>query len=146
MNITKVLVVEDLEKWQASAKRNLAHHRLPEPTQAYNLEEALEAYQREMPQLIITDINLDPSPTDSGNRDGFEVCRQIRSLDSEVFIAVMSSCTPVDEYRQRSFEAGANVYVDKSNFVKEFDTLVDRLKIYGRDLPTSWSPHSCFEN
>ncbi|MEK7743903.1 MAG: response regulator [Elusimicrobiota bacterium] len=108
----KVLVVDDEEDYRTILMRALSKAGY-EVLSAGNGEDALRAFERERPALIVLDGNLP-------DIDGFEVCRRIRAKEGErkvliLFCTVRSALTPVAE----GLRAGADDYVVKPFSVED---------------------------
>lgn len=99
----KILLVED-EKTLAKALKFSLEKEGFTVYVAYDGEEALEAVNREEPQLVILDLMLPKI-------DGFEVCRTIRR-DSEVPI-IMLTARDEDIDKILGLELGADDYMTK---------------------------------
>ncbi len=80
-------------------------------------QQALEVYQQEKPVLVILDRMMP-------EMDGLEVCRQLRALDPEVYILILTALD-TDNDRVAGWEAGADDYMGKPLNFKE---LVLRVK------------------
>jgi len=134
MTTERILVIEDLQKWQDSVSRNLVYHGFKQPIQAYNAEEGLRLYRGERPDLVITDINFDPSrpgniETMEGDLSGLtRVCAEIRASDRETPIVVMSSTQPAHLYEQAARSYGADMFIDKTRLVECFDAFAARYR------------------
>jgi CheY-like chemotaxis protein len=134
MKIEKILVIEDLDKWQVAVARNLIYHGFPEPVKAYNADGGLRAYRALRPDLVITDINFDPSKpgnieTMEGDLEGLtKVCAEIRESDKEIPIVVMSSTQPSNLYEQAAIRYGADMFIDKTKLVEGFDKFAEKYK------------------
>lgn len=100
----KILVVEDFEDTRLLLKVWLERkgYRVVE---AQDGEQALEVALREIPDLIIMDVEMP-------GMDGLTATRQIRTEESlrKVPIITVSAYT-ADEYRGPALEAGSNEYV-----------------------------------
>jgi DNA-binding response OmpR family regulator len=107
MNKPLILCVEDNKKVQMFNKLQFAEHGY-DVTLAFTLGEAREAIRREMPELIILDINMPDG-------DGRNFLRELRAGDTAV------SKTPVlmltgygkDKDIVAGFESGCNDYMSK---------------------------------
>ena len=99
----KILLVED-EKTLAKALKFSLEKEGFTVSVAYDGEEALEAFNRDEPQLIILDLMLPKI-------DGFEVCRTIRR-ESQVPI-IMLTARDEDIDKILGLELGADDYMTK---------------------------------
>jgi len=103
----KVLIVED-SKVALKAIAGYIEAMGVEPLLAVNGHDAIEVYNRERPDIILLDIILPDT-------DGYEVARQIRSLQGKdewaaiIFLSVMSK----DEDLARGIEVGGDDYIMK---------------------------------
>lgn len=100
----KILVVEDFEDTRLLLKVWL-ERRGYRVVEAQDGEQALEVALREIPDLIIMDVEMP-------GMDGLTATRQIRTEESlrNVPIITVSAYT-ADEYRGPALEAGSNEYV-----------------------------------
>ncbi len=115
MRPARVLLVEDDPVLSETLQYNLQRERFDVVT-AENAEDALQAFNRHQPDLVILDVML-PA------RSGFELCRIIRQ-HSSVPILFLTARTS-EEDRLRGFELGADDYI-----VKPFSTaeLIARIR------------------
>ncbi len=111
----RVLLVEDDPVLSETLQYNLQRERF-DVVIAENAEDALQAFNRHQPDLVILDVML-PA------RSGFELCRIIRQ-HSSVPILFLTART-AEEDRVRGFELGADDYI-----VKPFSTaeLIARIR------------------
>jgi two-component system, NarL family, invasion response regulator UvrY len=108
----KVLLVDDHAVVRAGVRRLLASEAGISIVEAETSRDAVEAWRREQPNLIILDLNL----TDSS---GLELLRRLIQLDKSAKILVLSMHSePV--YAARALQAGARGYVSKSAGAEEF--------------------------
>lgn len=84
---------------------------------------ALRAFERELPQLVLLDVNLPES-------NGFQLCQEIRSVSNVPIIFI--SCNTETEDVMRGLELGADDYVTKPF---EPNVLVSRVKANLRRAP-----------
>jgi two-component system KDP operon response regulator KdpE len=98
-----VLVVEDDPKLRAIVSEALRDdaHRI---VQAATADEALAIAQRERPALIVLDLGLP-------DRDGLEVCREIRRWSGAPIVVLSARAEEAD--KEVLFDAGADDYVTK---------------------------------
>ncbi|MEO6006114.1 MAG: response regulator transcription factor [Opitutus sp.] len=104
---TKVLIVDDEAHVRAFLGR-LAQADLGGPAlfEAPDAATALELFQRERPDLVLLDTNLIGT-------SGLDVLEQIRALDEDVVI-IMLSTTSVMSAIQEAIDRGANGFVLKN--------------------------------
>ena len=91
---------------------------------AYNGIEALEQVRKELPELILMDIQMP-------YLDGLEVIRQLRA-DSQLahipIIAITALARPED--KKRCLEAGANDYLSKPLSLKQLVSTIELQRTY----------------
>ena len=101
-----ILVVEDDARVR-SLLRFVVHRGNYGLIETTDGESALEAVERQRPDLIILDVNLP-------GIDGIEVCRRLKSHEKTRDVKVlMVTAAIMDEDRARGLAAGANGYVTK---------------------------------
>lgn len=113
--MAKILVAEDdkdLNRIVSSFLVGLGY----ETVSAFNGEEAIEKYERERFDVLLTDIMMP-------KKDGFELAESIRRIDSEIPIIFM---TAKDDKASKMF--GYNIGID-DYVVKPFDLDVLAIKI-----------------
>lgn len=135
MNQNKILLVEDNENDELLTLRALEKHNFANEVDvvrdgaealdyvfcrgAYSGRDALDR-----PQLILLDINLP-------KLDGIEVLTQIRKDDHNKSIPIVMLTTSKEESDMvKSYENGANSYIQKPVDFKEFVDVVSQLGIY----------------
>lgn len=128
---SKILVVDDMEKWHEVAKANLNHYGFANLSKAYTLEEGRKIYTVKNPELIITDINFDPkNPGDPinnrGNLEGLILAKEIKITDPTKLVIIMSSIE--DGAREAAKAVGADYFIQKQQFRGEFDKLMQQWK------------------
>ncbi|MBP1971296.1 two-component system response regulator VicR [Virgibacillus natechei] len=99
----KILVVDDEQPIADILKFNLEKEGY-EVVLAYDGDEAISLAESEKPELILLDIMLP-------NRDGNEVCREIRKTQSMPIIMLTAKDTEIDKVL--GLELGADDYVTK---------------------------------
>ncbi len=105
----KILVVDDERPIAEILKYNLEKEGF-EVVMAYDGQEALELVAEEQPDLIILDIMLP-------KKDGFTVCREIRSAKPVPIIMLSARETEIDKVL--GLELGADDYVTKPFSARE---------------------------
>lgn len=95
--------LRQLDAWQKSGYEIIADLR--------DGEEALDVVEKERPDLIVTDISMPLM-------DGIELIRRVRTVDSGVYIIVLS-CHDDFEYVKEAMKLGANEYVLKNSLNEE---------------------------
>lgn len=88
LNEVEVLIVDDesvalelLEEYLSLFVKNV--------TKAYNGQEGLEKFKESRPDIVIADIKMPII-------DGIEMCRQIREMDSDVPLVILSAHSEYD--------------------------------------------------
>lgn len=108
----KILLVDDHAVVRAGVRRLLATEVNVSILEAESSHEALDVCRRELPDLIVLDLNLPGS-------SGLELLRRLIQLDKSSKILVLSMHSePV--YAARALQAGARGYVSKSAAAEEF--------------------------
>lgn len=100
-----VLVVEDDVEMNELQREFLAVNGL-DSVAAYTGNEAVAAYRREAADAVLLDVMLP-------ELDGYETCRQIRSLNHSRVPIILLTALDSEECRQRGFDAGADAYFTK---------------------------------
>jgi DNA-binding response OmpR family regulator len=117
-----ILIVEDDIQIMELISLYLANHGFM-TVKAHDGSSALQAFERELPQLVLLDVNLPES-------NGFQLCREIRSVSNVPIIFI--SCNTETEDVMRGFDLGADDYVTKPF---EPNVLVSRVKANLRRAP-----------
>lgn len=99
----KILVVEDEKLISDIIKFSLEKEGYQVIT-AYDGIEAIKLYEERKPDLVLLDIMLP-------NKDGFEVCKEIRKIDNKPIIMLTAKDTEIDKVL--GLEIGADDYVTK---------------------------------
>lgn len=123
----KVLVVDDERPIAEAVAYNLRKEGY-EPLIAADAEEAMAAFRREQPALVILDIML-PSAS------GFEVCRRLRKVSTVPIIMLTARADETD--RVVGLELGADDYVVKPFSMRE---LMARVKTVLRRVADAGGP------
>jgi DNA-binding response OmpR family regulator len=108
-NGVRILVVEDEESIRDFVEMGLKYEGFDVALTENGLA-ALEAFDRQRPDLVILDLNLP-------GMDGLDVCRQVRRR-GDVPIIMLTARAEVDE-RVEGLEAGADDYIPKPFKFKE---------------------------
>ncbi|MBU0929558.1 MAG: response regulator [Nanoarchaeota archaeon] len=124
--MVNTLIVDDIQKWHDVVEKNLFYFGFNGFLHAYNIKEGLVFYQAHKPELVITDINFDPSnPSNiqkmTGNLDGLVLCNEIRNQSKDVKIVVMSSIKEAEEVAKRS---GADYFIEKIYFKDQIEDFI----------------------
>ena len=131
----KILIVDDEPHVRAFLCR-LAQADLGAPAlfEASDAASALELFQRELPDLVLLDSNLIGT-------SGLEVLEQIRAVDDEVVIIVLSTVSTMSAI-QEAVNRGANGYVLKN--VGSAEVARSLLEVvaesFGNDEPLAGKP------
>jgi two-component system chemotaxis response regulator CheY len=118
--MSAVLVVDDdpfIRQLIATTLEETARDR---PAEAADGIEALEAVQRDHPQIVFLDLNMP-------RMGGLEACRQMRSSDEHQPTIVMLTAFAGDENERAAEEAGADLFLTKPFSPLELLNLVDDL-------------------
>ena len=86
---------------------------------AGNYEDAMKQIQNDKWDIIILDISLP-------GKDGLEILRSIRAIESKVPVLVLSM-VPVSQYARRILQAGASGYLTKSEPAEETQPIVNNI-------------------
>jgi DNA-binding response OmpR family regulator len=108
MTKVHVLIVDNEVNLLKIIRLQLEHAGLYVVESAQGGEEALELVEKHQPDVVVLDLSMP-------GMDGFEVCRRIRQLPSDLgatWIIVLSAL-PAKTYTARALEAGADVYMEK---------------------------------
>jgi DNA-binding response OmpR family regulator len=120
MNNYKILIVDDEPDIVLLAKRLLEKEGYRTIT-AYDGEEALQKINVEFPDLVLLDIILP-------KKDGFEVCREIKSNTKLRDIVVLIFTVKIfDIDRQKGFQMGADYYITKPFSGEELLSLIHKI-------------------
>ncbi len=120
----RVLVVDDDPQIRRVMKATLVGHHY-EVIEARTGEEALDAFAREMPNLVLLDMNMP-------GMDGLETCRAIRG-GSEIPVIILSVRNSEND-KVAALDAGADDYVTKPFSMEE---LLARIRAALRRSPAS---------
>jgi len=106
----KILVVEDMSFTRATYVRYLNNLGYKDIVEASEGGEGLKRFKDGGIQLVLTDIQMEPM-------DGITLVKEIRKLDSEIPIIVLTGETGQDTVREMT-EAGADEYLVKPFNIK----------------------------
>jgi two-component system KDP operon response regulator KdpE len=124
LSLGKILVVDDDPQIRRVMKATLVGHRY-EVVEARTGEDALEALPREMPNLVLLDMNMP-------GMGGLETCRTIRS-GSDVPVIILT-VRNTEKDKVAALDAGADDYVTKPFGIQE---LLARIRAALRRSPSS---------
>ena len=123
MSIAKILVVDDDPQIRRVMKATLVGHSY-EVIEARTGEDALEKLAREMPNLVLLDMNMP-------GMDGLETCRTIRA-GSDMPVIILS-VRNTEKDKVAALDAGADDYVTKPFGIEE---LLARIRAALRRSPS----------
>jgi two-component system KDP operon response regulator KdpE len=124
LSLGKILVVDDDPQIRRVMKATLVGHRY-EVVEARTGEDALEALPREMPNLVLLDMNMP-------GLGGLETCRTIRA-GSDVPVIILT-VRNTEKDKVAALDAGADDYVTKPFGIQE---LLARIRAALRRSPYS---------
>ena len=113
MEKKRILLVDDEEGIQLLYREEFEEEGF-EVTTAYNGEEALEQFSRELPDLVILDINMP-------GMNGIEVLRRMKEINPNLPV-ILSSAYP--EYKQDLSTWASEDYIVKSANMDELKSAV----------------------
>lgn len=90
-----------------------------EVIEAENGREAVELFSAQKPDLVLLDMQMPLL-------NGIEACREIRALNSDVKIAMLTM-HEAEDVRQTALEAGADEFMLKSEAPQKLKELISRL-------------------
>lgn len=106
VNPISVLIVDDHEVVRVGLRTLLSRESNIEVTgEASTAEEGIEQAARLLPDVVLLDVRL-------GDKNGFDVCREIQKLEKEVRVLVLTSFAD-DEIVVQAISAGADGYLLK---------------------------------
>ena len=118
--MSKVLVIDDFEFIRDFCTDLFSEAGL-EVIEADSGEMGIEKFKKEHPDCVILDLLLP-------GIDGIEVLRQIREINNEVPVIIMTGDDP--GWAGRSFESlGANAFINKANGADKLLEIVEELII-----------------
>ena len=125
--MTTTLIADDLKYWHKIVRGNLVYFGFNDILHAYTVGEGLSLYTREKPGLNFIDINFDTDKPGNilegtGNLDGLVLCKQIRGLNENTKIIVMSSIE--DGAKESAMECGADYFIQKRNLKDEIEDFI----------------------
>jgi two-component system, NarL family, invasion response regulator UvrY len=127
----KALVVDDHEFTREGIVRILTDNfPITKIVQAGTYEDAMMHIKNNKLDLIILDVNIP-------GRDGLEILRSIREVDSNVPVLVLSM-VPISQYVRRILQAGASGYLTKAEpaeeLLKAVRTITRGLKYFSPEV------------
>ena len=114
-----IMIVDDTDdiRYLMRLQLDMLGYRVVE---AANGQEAIELLHREIPKLILMDLNMP-------GLDGIEVTRLIReSLRNSTIIIIAFTALNEAEVRRRALAAGCNDYVQKTLEADQLSSLLNR--------------------
>ena len=130
MSAGKILVVDDDPQIRRVMKATLVGHSY-EVIEARTGEDALELMPREMPSLVLLDMNMP-------GMGGLETCRAIRA-GSDVPVVILS-VRNTEKDKVAALDAGADDYVTKPFGIEELLARI-RAALRRSPLPAEGGPH-----
>lgn len=121
-----ILLVEDHAVVREGVRRLLSVHFDVTAHEATNVDDALEIYGREKPDIVVLDINLEGA-------GGMEMLRRVLEIDSNARVLVFSMHSE-PAFAARAMKAGAKGYVSKSAPADELVAAVRRVSQGGQYL------------
>ena len=115
----KILLVDDHGVVREGVRRLLSVHFDPVVLEAGDVESALEVYNREAPDLVLLDLNLE-------GLGGLEFLRRVLLADPAAKVLIFSMHSE-PAYAVRAMRAGARGYVSKSAPVDELIAAVRKI-------------------
>lgn len=115
--MTKLLIIDDHDIVRQGVRRLLTLLPDSEVTEAASYDSGLEAFERDRPDVVILDINLDGG-------SGLELLTRLRSANENVRV-VMFSMHADPAYAHRALRSGALGFVSKS---APADELIEAVK------------------
>lgn len=115
----KILLVEDHAVVREGVRRLLAVHYPVTTFEATNVEDGLDIYARERPDVVILDLNLEGA-------GGMEMLRRVMDVDERAKVLVFSMHGE-PAFAARAMKAGARGYVSKSAPSDELVAAVKRV-------------------
>jgi two-component system, chemotaxis family, chemotaxis protein CheY len=101
----KVLVVDDEAHIRKYIGQILKQFGTPSISEAADGDEAIAAYQKERPDLVLLDVNMP-------YKDGLDALRELRAIDREPVIVMLTSLTNRQTVEE-SLALGADNYIRK---------------------------------
>ena len=140
--ISKILVVDDEPRNVKILQIQLKARGYTVYTAADGLE-ALDVVEKEMPDLILLDINMP-------RMDGFQVVERIRADETTEFIPIVmiTALRDTRENRIKSIEVGADDFIEKPFDSVEVLAVSDRccvlrrIRIRSRNITRDWKRNS----
>jgi DNA-binding NarL/FixJ family response regulator len=125
-----VLIVDDHEVVRDGVKNILSEQVSPISFgEASTAPEALRLASEQNWDLVILDLSL-------AGRNGLELLKQLRQIDSELPVLILSMHSE-EQYARRAFKAGAAGYVTKDSSRRELMEAVNKVSAGGRYVSAS---------
>ena len=105
--VPRILLADDHRVVRDGLVRILKGAGFSEVTSVENGRRAVEAHATEKPDVVFLDIQMP-------ELDGLGACREIRAVDPDVRIVIMTM-HEADDVKQNALDAGANDYLLKSD-------------------------------
>ena len=108
--VKKVLIVDDYRVIRELLARYLDLSGFA-TCMASDGREALEAFQREEPDLLISDLKMP-------HMDGFELTRQVRAISNIPILIMTAESDHLENDREAAFDAGADAFYIKCDLAE----------------------------
>jgi DNA-binding NarL/FixJ family response regulator len=116
----KILIVDDHGVVREGLRRLFVAHFEAQVYESANIDDGLAVYQRERPDVVVLDLNLEGA-------GGLELLRRVLAADSAARVIVFSMHhEPI--YAVRALRAGARGYVSKSAPVEELIAAIRKVR------------------
>jgi chemosensory pili system protein ChpA (sensor histidine kinase/response regulator) len=126
----KVLVVDDSYTVRQVTSRLLKRHQF-EPYQAKDGQDALQAMEENLPDIVLLDIEMP-------KMDGFEVLEKMRaSTKYKAIPVIMITSRSGEKHRLRAVQNGANAYLTKPYLEDDLLMLLRRFQHAGNHENTT---------
>jgi DNA-binding response OmpR family regulator len=93
--------------------------------------QALEVFQRDHPDLLITDLNMP-------HMNGFDLIRNIRAISTIPIVLMTGGQDSIGNYRASAFDAGADSFISKPfdlvDIEAQINLLLEKAQLH-KELP-----------
>lgn len=115
----KILIVDDDANLRESLCESLELEGF-ECFEAKNAKEGIDLVKKNMPDVVIMDIQLPDSI-------GFQLCQEVRKMSKEIIIIMMSGRFLSSDEKTQGFELGADEYITKPFDIRELSVRIRQL-------------------
>ncbi|MGC8867596.1 MAG: response regulator transcription factor [Elusimicrobiales bacterium] len=115
----RILIVDDDANMRESLSESLDLEGF-KCFEAKNSKEGLEQFKKNLPDVVIMDIQLPDSI-------GFQLCQEMRKLSKDVVIIMMSGRFLSSEEKTQGFTLGADEYITKPFDIRELSVRIKQL-------------------